>query len=196
MSTTSTSSLSGAPKTAGTAITCHGEPFRLYIDGDQIQERVREMGAEISRDYNGRTPILIGVLNGAFVFTADLMRAMEIDCEVDFLKLSSYGAEKVTTGQVHQLKRIDADIEDRHIIIVEDIVDTGHSMRFIVDAMTKYNPASVAVATFLHKREATVVDLELDYVGFEIPNKFVVGYGLDYGQVGRNLAGIYIEDPD
>jgi len=154
---------------------------------------VNELGAEISRDYADATPILIGVLNGAFMFVADLMRAMSIDCEIDFLKLSSYGAAKVSSGDVRELKRIDADIQGRHVIIVEDIVDTGVSMRFILDTIAEYDPASVAVATFLHKPEASTVDVKLDYVGFEIPNKFVVGYGLDYGQIGRNLRAVYIE---
>lgn len=169
------------------------EPFRIHLDEAAIQSRVNELGAEISRDYADATPILIGVLNGAFMFVADLMRAMSIDCEIDFLKLSSYGAAKVSSGDVRELKRIDADIQGRHVIIVEDIVDTGVSMRFILDTIAEYDPASVAVATFLHKPEASTVDVKLDYVGFEIPNKFVVGYGLDYGQIGRNLRAVYIE---
>ena len=169
------------------------EPFRIYLDEATIQNRVNELGAEISRDYANATPILIGVLNGAFMFVADLMRAMSIDCEIDFLKLSSYGAAKVSSGDVRELKRIDADIQGRHVIVVEDIVDTGVSMRFILDTIAEYDPASVAVATFLHKPDASTVEVKLDYVGFEIPNKFVVGYGLDYGQIGRNLRAVYIE---
>jgi hypoxanthine phosphoribosyltransferase len=174
-------------------IFCNGEKFVPYIDEKAIQSRIAELAAEMSADYQGKAPILIGVLNGAFMFVADLMRALSIDCEVDFLKLSSYGAEKVSSGEVRQLKRIDADIHDRHVVIVEDIIDTGHSMRFILEAMKEYEPASLAVATFLHKAEATVVELDLDYVGFVIPNKFVVGYGLDYSQLGRNLSAVFIE---
>jgi hypoxanthine phosphoribosyltransferase len=175
---------------------CNGERFKVYLDEDVIASRVREMGAEIAGNYAGQTPILIGVLNGAFMFVSDLMRAIPIDCEIDFLKLSSYGADKVSSGEVRELKRIDADIHDRHVIVVEDIVDTGVSMRFILDTLEEYEPASIAVATFLHKPEATTEQIELDYVGFEIPNKFVVGYGLDYNQVGRNLKSVYIEDPE
>lgn len=170
------------------------EPFRIFLDEETIQNRVNEIGAEISKAYAGEIPILIGVLNGAFMFVSDLMRAITIDCEIDFLKLSSYGAAKVSSGEVRELKRIDADIQGRHIIIVEDIVDTGHSMRFIIDSIAEYEPASVAVATFLFKPEATAVELKLDYVGFEIPNRFVLGYGLDYGQLGRNLRAVYIEE--
>ncbi|MFQ5570882.1 MAG: hypoxanthine phosphoribosyltransferase, partial [Rhodothermales bacterium] len=153
-----------------------------------------EIGRAISRDYAGKTPILIGVLNGSFMFIADLMRAIDIDCEVDFWKLSSYGAAKVSSGQVRELKKVDADLEGRHVIIVEDIVDTGLSMRYILDHMQHLNPASVTVATLLHKYEATDNNVTLDYVGFRIPNLFVIGYGLDYGQIARNLPEIFILD--
>lgn len=174
-------------------VVCRGERFRILIKEKDILQRVAEMGRQISVDYRDRKPILIGVLNGAFIFVSDLMREISIECEIDFLKLSSYGAEKVSSGQVHELKRIDADIEGRHIIVVEDIIDTGHSMRFIRESLEHYHPASITVATFLHKAEATVVDIDIDYVGFVIPNHFVIGYGLDYGQLGRNLRAVYIE---
>jgi hypoxanthine phosphoribosyltransferase len=173
---------------------CRGERFRTYLDSETIASRVRELGAEISRDYADKRPILIGVLNGAFVFIADLMRSIDIDCEVDFLKLSSYGAEKVSSGDVRELKKIDAKLEGRHVIIVEDIVDTGQSMQFMLDRLEELNPASIATVTLLHKPDATQVDLPLDYIGFSIPNLFVLGYGLDYGQLGRNLADLYILD--
>lgn len=175
---------------------CQGERFRLYLDADRIRDRVTEVGAEISRDYGGKTPILIGVLNGAFMFIADLMRAIDIDCEIDFMKLSSYGDAKVSSGRVHELKKIDANLEDRHVIVVEDIVDTGLSMEFIMDRLQAMNPASLRVATLLHKPDSTQVDLDLDYVGFEIPDLFVIGYGLDYGQIARNLDSIYILDEE
>jgi hypoxanthine phosphoribosyltransferase len=176
---------------------CRGERFRLYLDAVTIRRRVRELGAQIAADYEGKEPpIFIGVLNGAFVFTADLMRAVPIDCEVDFFKLSSYGASKVSSGQVTELKSIDAKLAGRHVIVVEDIVDTGLSMRFILDRFAEMNPASLRAATLLHKTVATRVDVPLDYVGFEIDNLFVIGYGLDYGQLARNLGAIYILDPD
>ncbi len=173
-------------------VECRGERFRLFLDATTLQQRVAELGRQISRDYEGRQPILIGVLNGAFMFLADLMRYITIDCEVDFLKLSSYGAAKVSSGQVYELKKIDADIRGRHVLIVEDIVDTGLSMQFILERLKAHGPASVATVTLLHKAEATQVDVPLDYVGFQIPNKFVIGYGLDYGQLARNLGAIYI----
>jgi hypoxanthine phosphoribosyltransferase len=175
-------------------ITCRGERFRLYLPEETIQKRVRELGAQISHDYRDQPPILIGVLNGAFMFIADLMRAISIDCEVDFLKLSSYGASKVSSGDVRELKRIDAHIEGRHVIVIEDIVDTGLSMKFILDRLQEDRPASLKVATLLHKHEATRVAIPLEYVGFPISNLFVIGYGLDYGQLARNLADIYILD--
>ncbi len=173
---------------------CKGERFRLYLSRDQIRDRVRQLGAAISQDLSGQTPVLIGVLNGSFMFLADLLRAIDIDCEVDFLKLSSYGAQKISSGVVRELKKIDADIAGRHVIIVEDIVDTGLSMQFILERLAEYQPASIRVVTLLHKYEATQVDTQLDYVGFRIPDLFVIGYGLDYGQLARNLDQIYILD--
>ncbi len=177
-------------------VVVNGEQFRLYIDKDTIAERVREIGRQIDQDLAGKKPVLIGVLNGAYIFLADLMREISIDCEVDFIKLSSYGARKITSGVVHELKKIDAEITGRHVIIVEDIVDTGLSMQFMVDRLRAYRPASVRIATLLHKVEATKVDIKLDYVGFAIKNLFVVGYGLDYGQLARNLPEIYILDDE
>ncbi len=175
-------------------VNLRGERFRLYLDEETIAARVAEIGAAIRRDYEGKVPILIGVLNGSFMFIADLMRALGIACEIDFWKLSSYGVEKVTAGQVHELKKIDADLEGRHVIIVEDIVDTGLSMQYILNHMKEHNPASLRTATLLHKYEATRIEVQLDYVGFRIQNLFVIGYGLDFGQQGRNLPEIYILD--
>ncbi len=175
-------------------VICRDERFRLYLDRETLQKRTREIGEQINKDYAGKKPILIGVLNGAFMFLADLMREITIDCEVDFLKLSSYGAEKISSGIVHELKKIDAPIRGRHVIVVEDIVDTGLSMQYIIDKMQEYDPASVRTAVLLHKHDATRVNVELDYVGFPIDNLFVIGYGLDYGQLGRNIPEIYILD--
>ena len=175
-------------------VTVRGERFRKYLTSDTLKSRTAELGRQISEEYAGKKPILIGFLNGAFIFLADLMRTVLIDCEVDFLKLSSYGAQKISSGEVKELKHIDADIKGRHVIVVEDIVDTGLSMEFILSRLAADEPASLKVATLLHKYEATKVEVPLDYVGFRIKNHFVLGYGLDYGQVGRNLADIYILD--
>jgi len=178
------------------AITVRGERFRRYLSADAIQSRVRELGRTISKDYTDTTPILVSVLNGAFMVTADLMRAITIDCEVDFIKLSSYGDEKVSSGQVRELKSIDANLEGRDVLIVEDIVDTGLSMQFMLNRLQAYNPATLRCVTLLHKPVATEPDLDLDYVGFQIPDLFVIGYGLDYGQIARNLPDIYILDAE
>lgn len=173
-------------------VQCNGETFSVYLTQEELNKRVAELGEQLNRDYEGKRPIFIGVLNGAYIFLSDLMRHVQVPCEVDFLKLSSYGDEKVSTGQVTDLKDIDADIEGRHVILVEDIVDTGLSMKYLIDKLQKKNPESIATVTLLHKKEATHHDVQLDYVGFEIPTLFVLGYGLDYAQEGRNLAQIYI----
>ncbi|MDR8394056.1 hypoxanthine phosphoribosyltransferase [Aliifodinibius sp. S!AR15-10] len=175
-------------------VICNGETFKVYLSEKQIQDRVVEIAKQLNRDYADKKPIFIGVLNGAFVFLSDLLRNVTIPSEVDFLKLSSYGDEKVSSGQVTDLKDIDANIEERHILLVEDIVDTGLSMKYMVNKLQRKNPASIATVTLLHKPEATHHDVPLDYVGFEIPSLFVLGYGLDYAQEGRNLAQIYILD--
>lgn len=177
-------------------VTYRGDQFRRYLRAETIQSRVAEMGANIDRDYADTTPILVSVLNGAFMFTADLMRAIDIDCEIDFIKLSSYGAAKVSSGEVHELKSVDANLEGRDVIIVEDIVDTGLTMDFMKSRLQQHDPASLRVITLLHKPEATEPDLTLDYVGFQIPDLFVIGYGLDYGQLARNLPDIYILDEE
>jgi hypoxanthine phosphoribosyltransferase len=193
----STRDLLDAPPTLGDqTVSYRGDRFRRYLAADTIRSRVAEMGRQITRDYADTTPILVSVLNGAFMFTADLMRAVETDCEIDFIKLSSYGAAKVSSGEVRELKSVDAPLEGRDVIIVEDIVDTGLSMDFMKDRLAEYDPASLRVATLLHKPTATEPDLTLDYVGFRIPDLFVIGYGLDYGQLGRNLADIYILDDE
>lgn len=177
-------------------VSYRGDRFRRYLDEDTLQTRIQEMGHEITEDYAETTPILVSVLNGAFMFTADLMRTIHTDCEIDFIKLSSYGAAKVSSGEVHELKSVDADLQGRDVLIVEDIVDTGLSMEFMKDRLQEYSPASLRVATLLHKPTATEPDLILDYVGFRIPDLFVIGYGLDYGQLGRNLSDIYILDEE
>ncbi|MFO7847217.1 MAG: hypoxanthine phosphoribosyltransferase [Balneolaceae bacterium] len=173
-------------------VNINGEQFRVYLTQEEIQQRLKELGNQISHDYKDKKPIFIGVLNGAFIFLSDLMRYVEIPCEVDFLKLSSYGDEKVSSGNVTDLKNIDADIKDRHVILVEDIVDTGLSMNYLFKKLQQFEPASLAAVTLLHKAEATHHEVELTYTGFKIANLFVLGYGLDYAQEGRNLGQIYI----
>jgi hypoxanthine phosphoribosyltransferase len=178
------------------SLICNGEKFKLYITKERIEKRLMEIGEQIDTEYADKKPIFIGILNGSFIFLADLMRHVSIPCEVDFFKLSSYGDEKVSSGKVTKLKELDAQIDGRHVIIVEDIVDTGLSMNYIMQLVKNQNPASVKIATLLHKPGAIKYDVALDYIGFDIPTLFVLGYGLDYAQEGRNLAQIYVLDEE
>ncbi len=152
---------------------------------------MRELARRISADYRGKIPVFIGVLNGSFVFFADLIREVTIDCEVDFLKLSSYGDAKISSGAVRLLKDLNCQVEGRDIIIVEDIVDSGLSIEYIKRLILQHNPGSFRVVTLLLKPEAMKTDVSLEYVGFNIPKDFVIGYGLDYAQRERNLRAIY-----
>ena len=156
----------------------------------ELTKRVQSMAGEISNSYQEEAPILIGVLNGSFIFAADLIRAMEINCEIDFIKVSSY-AGKASKGTVKLIKDISADITDRHVVIVEDIIDSGLTIRFIRERMLEAGPKSVAITALLIKPDIAKLDFEIDWVGFEIPPEFVVGYGLDYDQKLRNLKSIY-----
>jgi len=168
--------------------------FRILISQEQINERLRELGREISEDYRDKNPIMIGVLNGGFIFMADLVRYIEIDLEVDFIKISSYGNATVSSGRVQMLKDINADVKGRHLLVVEDIVDTGLSIKFLEKKFLELEPASLKFVSLLLKKDNARVDYHIDYVGFEIPNEFVVGYGLDHKQILRNLPAIYIMD--
>ena len=168
--------------------------FRILLSERKIRNRIKELGQQISEDYCGSIPILIGVLNGGFIFMADLFRNLVIDCEIDFIKISSYGDLKTTSGQVKILKDINADIEGRHILIVEDIVDSGLSLKFLEHKFAQLKPASIKFVSLLRKEGAAKVDFQLDYMGFSIPNEFVVGYGLDHKQILRNLPAVYVMD--
>ncbi len=172
----------------------NNERFRMFLPEGDIQKRVQELASVINRDYAGRTPIFIGVLNGSFIFFSDLIRRIEIDCEIDFFKLSSYGDAKISSGNVKLLKDLNCQVTDRDIIIVEDIIDSGLSIDFIKRLIAKQNPRSFAVVTLLYKSDCVKIDFKVDYIGFPIPNHFVIGYGLDYGQKARNLRSIYILD--
>ena len=167
------------------------EVFIPLITADKIQERVKELGSQISNDYEGKTPIFIGVLNGAFLFLADLLKNVYVDCEIDFFKLSSYGDEKISSGNVTLIKELNCDVNGRDIIIVEDIVDSGLSIKYIEELFSKYKPLSMKVVSLLVKPESLKYNVKIDYIGFEVPGKFVIGYGLDYAQKFRNLRSIY-----
>jgi hypoxanthine phosphoribosyltransferase len=166
--------------------------FIPFISEEAIQARIKELGKQISSEYKGKVPVFIGVLNGSFIFMSDLLRNISIDCEVDFFKLSSYGDEKITSGKVSLVKELSCDVTGRDLIIVEDIVDSGLSVKFIEDMISLHNPASMKIAAFLFKPNSLRYNVKIDYIGFEIPSKFVIGYGLDYAQKYRNLKSVYI----
>ena len=160
------------------------------IGEEDLAARVRELGAEISRDYEGRELLIIGVLKGAVLFIADLMRELEIPCEVDFMAVSSYGSATDSSGVVRILKDLDASIEDRDVLLVEDIVDSGLTLHYLLKNLRARDPRTLEVCALLTKPERRRVDLPIRYVGFEIPNRFAIGYGLDHGQRYRNLRRI------
>ena len=164
----------------------------LFISAQSIGEAVNSIAKRIDEDYKCKNPILIGVLNGAFVFLSDLMRNLNIDCEVDFLKLSSYGNEKISSGDVTILKELNCNPTGRDVIIVEDIIDTGASVKFIKDLLEKEKPSSISFATLLYKSSKCNLEFKIDYKGFDIEDKFCVGYGMDWAQKYRNLKDIYV----
>lgn len=164
--------------------------FAPFIEESQLLERVAELGRNITKDYRGTSPLLIGIMNGAFMFLSDLSKNIDLPVELSFVKISSYKSMS-STGTVTPLIGLDTVLEGRDVIIVEDIVDTGLSMSYILEMVQKNRPNSLEVATLLLKPEALRKDIQPKYVGFEIPNKFVVGYGLDYDGLGRNLKEIY-----
>ena len=165
--------------------------MKLLISKEDIKKRVKQLADNISKDYKGKSPIFVGILNGCYVFMADLLREVSIDTEIDFVKIRSYEADS-STGTIKFRKDISADINNRHIIIVEDIIDSGFTINFLVNRLKNSGPKSVAVASILFKKEVAKIDFEVDYVGFEIPPEFVVGYGLDYDEKYRNLKDIMV----
>ena len=159
----------------------------ILVQADELAHRVRELGAEISRDYGGRNPLLIGVLKGAVFFLSDLMREIEIPCEVDFMAVASYGSATDASGVVRILKDLDRPVAERHVLIVEDIVDSGLTLQYLLRNLGARDPASLEVCALLTKPARRKVDLPTRYVGFEIPDRFAIGYGLDLGERYRNL---------
>jgi len=160
------------------------------LTSEQIQARIAELGAEIARDYDGRVPILVSVLKGAFIFVADLVRAVPIPLEIDFMAVSSYGASTRSSGVVRIVKDLDVDLNDRHVIIVEDIIDSGLTLRYLRKTLESRGTASLEVCALLVREGNQQAELDLRYVGFRIPPSFVVGYGLDVGERYRNLPHI------
>ncbi len=169
--------------------------FVPFIEPQALQARIKELGQQLNKDYNGKNPLLIGVLNGSFMFIGDLFKSIEIACEITFIRVSSYQSTE-STGQIKQILGLKEDIKNRHVIIVEDIVDTGMTMQEVLGQLASQKPASIKIMTLLYKPEALKVPLKVDYTGFEIENKFVIGYGLDYDGMGRNLDAIYVVEEE
>ena len=172
------------------------EVFVPLLTEEQIQLRISELAKQLSSDYKGKLPVFIGVLNGSFLFMSDLIKSLDIDCEIDFFKLSSYGDEKISSGKVKLIKELNCDVDGRDIIIVEDIVDSGLSIKYIEDLFAEKHPNSMKVISLLVKPHSLKYNVKIDYIGFNIDSQFVIGYGLDYAQKYRNLRSIYVLKQD
>jgi hypoxanthine phosphoribosyltransferase len=168
----------------------------VLIEEDSLRERIAELGAEISADYAGRDLLLIGVLKGAVFFMADLMRNITVPCEVDFMAISSYGASTDSSGVVRILKDLDESIEGRHVLVVEDIIDSGLTLSYLMRTLGARHPASLEICALLTKPERREIEVPVRYTGFEIPNRFVVGYGLDFAERYRNLPYVGVLEED
>ncbi|MEM9830792.1 MAG: hypoxanthine phosphoribosyltransferase [Bacteroidota bacterium] len=164
--------------------------FEPYLSSDSIQQQLASLSENLNRDYAGKDPVFIAVLNGAFIFMADLARHISIPSEITFVKVKSY-EQLQSSGEHREFIGLEVPIRDRHVVVVEDIVDSGNTVQFLLQQLREQNPASIAIATLLFKPEALKYSIDLNYVGFRIPNDFVVGYGLDYDGFGRNLPDIY-----
>ncbi len=168
----------------------HDKQFKPYINAKQINEQIDKLANSINEDYVGKTPLFIAILNGSFIFAADLFKAITIEAEISFIKLASYKGTK-STGNVITSIGLDEPLKNRHVVIIEDIVDTGKTLHQFLPQLLNQQPASLKIAALLHKPEALQFPITVDYLGFEVPNKFLLGYGLDYDGLGRNLKEIY-----
>jgi hypoxanthine phosphoribosyltransferase len=168
----------------------------ILIESDRLQARIAELGEEISADYGGRDLLLVGVLKGAVFFMADLMRRITVPCEIDFMAISSYGAATDSSGVVRILKDLDINIEGRHVLVVEDIIDSGLTLSYLVRNLEAREPASLEICALMTKPERREIEVEVRYTGFEIPNRFVIGYGLDFAERYRNLPYVAVLHPD
>lgn len=169
----------------------HEKEFVPYLPADELSAAVQAVAARISADYAGRRPLFVAVLNGAFMFAADLLKHVTVDCEITFIRVASYEGTQ-STGQLKELLGLHEDVRGRDVIIVEDIVDTGHTMHALLAQLAEQGPASLEIATLFYKPASLQHALKLRYVGREIPNDFIVGYGLDYDGLGRNLPDVYV----
>lgn len=171
-------------------IRIHGKNFRPFISADDIKKKVTELAGELNKDYKGRNPVFIAILNGSFIFAADLFKELTIEAEISFIKLLSYKGMK-SSGQIITSIGLDTELFGRHVVIIEDIVDTGKTLNEFLPQLEHQQPASLKIVSLLHKPDTALFPIKVDYVGFEIPDQFVVGYGLDYDGLGRNTASIY-----
>lgn len=172
------------------AIRVHDKNFEVYLSEVEIQQRIKEMADAINKDYKGKKVYFIAILNGSFMFAADMFKCLTVESEICFIKLVSYKGLK-SSGDVATTIGLDEDLHQKHVIILEDIIDTGKTMHYFLPKLFHQQPASLKIAALLHKAEMTQYDIPIDYTGFVIPNKFVVGYGLDYDGLGRNYRDIY-----
>jgi hypoxanthine phosphoribosyltransferase len=171
-------------------IRVHDKQFEPYISASEISGRIKEVAGQLNRDYEGKKPLFVAILNGSFMFASDLFKQLSIEAEICFIKLASYKGTK-STGHVITAIGLDMDIIGRDVVIIEDIVDTGKTLSEFLPQLQHQQPSSMKIVALLHKPEATVYPIKIDYLGFSIPNKFVVGYGLDYDGIGRNMKEIY-----
>jgi hypoxanthine phosphoribosyltransferase len=168
----------------------------VLIDEETLQTRIRDLGQELSSDYTGRELLLVGVLKGAVFFMADLMRSLTVPCEIDFMAISSYGASTDSSGVVRILKDLDINIEGRHVLVVEDIIDSGLTLSYLMRNLESREPATLEICALLTKPDRREIEVPVRYVGFEIPNRFVIGYGLDFGERYRNLPYVAVLSDD
>ncbi len=173
------------------SVTIRGKKFKPYISEARIKARIAQLAGELNRDYRDKSPLIVVVLNGAFMFAADLVRHMEVRPEVQFIRISTYGDAMTSSNDAQLLLGLEVEVEDRDIILIEDIVETGYTVGYFMEQMKEYTPRSVNLVSLLFKPDQFKGMHKPDYVGFEIPPAFVVGYGLDYDQLGRELKGIY-----
>ncbi|HVW63194.1 MAG TPA: hypoxanthine phosphoribosyltransferase [Puia sp.] len=171
-------------------IQVHDKAFEPYLTAEAINDRIRKIAEQINVDYDGKSPLFIAILNGSFMFASDLFKAISIEAEICFIKLASYKGTK-SSGHVITAIGLDIDLIGRHVIVLEDIVDTGKTLSEFLPQLEHQQPASMRIAALLHKPEATVYPITVDYLGFSVPNKFLLGYGLDYDGLGRNIPSIY-----
>jgi hypoxanthine phosphoribosyltransferase len=171
-------------------IQVHEKQFEPYIGETEIEGKIRQMARQLDQDYAGKRPLFVAILNGSFMFASDLFKALTIEAEICFIKLASYKGTK-STGHVITAIGLDTELIGRHVVVLEDIVDTGKTMQEFLPQLLHQQPASLRIAALLHKPEATVYPVQVDYLGFSVPNKFLLGYGLDYDGLGRNIPSIY-----